>query len=180
MSKLLLLLSFFSILTVAQAQTPTQPAQTTCSCAEIESLKRNISQLNSEMQQLRSRLTSVEKELLVSSIQNQLTKEEIRGEVLQSRLFDISEKEGALQAQLDQINAQLQPGRIEAGLVGVGSLHPEELREDVRKRLTNERQRIQARLDLLRQDLERTKTSLATTDASIRRLKLKLAEALRR
>jgi uncharacterized protein involved in exopolysaccharide biosynthesis len=177
MSKLLLLLSFFSIVAVAQAQTPTSPA---CSCTEIESLKRNISQLNAEMQQLRSQMNSLEKELLVSTIQNQLTKEEIRGEVLQSRLFELTEKEGVLQAQLEQVNAQLQPGRIESGLVGIGSVHPEELREDARRRLTNERQRIQAKLDLLRQDLQRTRSSISTTDAAIARLRAKLAAALRK
>ena len=64
-------------------------------------------------------------------------------------------------------------------MAGVGSLHPEEAREEIRRRPTNEKLRLQSQLDLQRQDKVRTQVSLATTDASIQRLKQKLAEAQR-
>ena len=56
-------------------------------------------------------------------------------------------------------------------MAGVGSVHPEDAREEVRKRLANEKVRIQSQLDLFRQDRVRTQASLATTDAAILRLK---------
>jgi len=68
---------------------------------------------------------------------------------------------------------------MQTTLAGVGSVHPEDTREDYRKRLTAEKFRLQAQLELLRQDRIRTQSSLATTDAAIQRLKQKLAEALR-
>ncbi|HEY5445984.1 MAG TPA: hypothetical protein VIJ87_16250, partial [Pyrinomonadaceae bacterium] len=74
---------------------------------------------------------------------------------------------------------QLRPEALEQLMAGVGSVHPEDTREEVRKRLVNEKARIQAQLDLFRQDRVRTQASLATTDAAILRLKQKLADALR-
>src|SRR6185295_3637318 len=94
-------------------------------------------------------------------------------------LFDVAEKEGPLSARMDQINQQLSPEAIEQNLAGVGSVHPEDAREEVRKRLTSERSRLQTQLDLLKQDQRRTQASLASTDAAIQRLKQKLAEAQR-
>jgi sugar-specific transcriptional regulator TrmB len=80
---------------------------------------------------------------------------------------------------MDQIAQQLSPEAIERGLAGVGSVHPEEAREDTRRRLTSEKNRIQTQIDLLKQDQRRTQASLATTDAAIQRLKQKLLEAQR-
>ena len=74
---------------------------------------------------------------------------------------------------------QLRPEAMERTLAGVGSVHPEDVRDEVRKKLMSERVRIQMQLELLRQDRARTQASLATTDAAIARMKQKLAEALR-
>jgi hypothetical protein len=149
-------------------------------CAEVDDLRKNLQKQTLELQQLRSKVALLEKERLATTIQDQLTKEEQRGELLQLRLIDIAEKDAKLQQQLDQVNAQLRPERIESALAGVGLVHPEEAREEIRKRLTNEKLRLQSQIELLRQDRVRTQSSLATTDASIQRLKIKLAEALRK
>jgi hypothetical protein len=148
-------------------------------CPESEPLRKNVQQLKGEVQLLKRRVADLEKDRLATTIQDQLEKEQQRGEALQLHLQGIAEKEDPLQARLDQINQQLRPESIERIMAGVGSLHPEDAREEVKKRLQTERIRIQSQLDLLRQDRIRTQSSLATTDAAILRLKQKLLEALR-
>ena len=151
----------------------------TLNCPEADQLRKNVQQLTTEVQRLRSRVAQLEKDRLATTIQEQLEKEEQRGESLQLHLLEIADKEAPLQARLDQVNQQLRPEALEQLMAGVGSVHPEDTREEVRKRLVNEKARIQAQLDLFRQDRVRTQASLATTDAAILRLKQKLADALR-
>ena len=148
-------------------------------CPESEQLRKKVQQLSSEVQRLKRRVAELEKDRLATTIQEQLEKEEQRGETLQLHLLEIAEKEAPLQARMDQITQQLRPEAIERVMAGVGSVHPEEAREEVRKRLTSERVRLQSQLDLLRQDRVRSQAMLVTIDAAIQRLKQKLAEALR-
>ena len=167
----------------AQApQTPTDkpnPEASSTPCPDVEPLRKNITQLNIELQRLKKRVAELEKERLANSIQEQLEKEEQRGEALQLHLLEITQKEEPIQTRLDQINQQLRPETIERTMAGVGSLHPENLRDDVKTRLNTEKTRLLTQLELLRQDRTRTRSSLATTDAAIQRLRIKLSEALR-
>jgi hypothetical protein len=167
-----------SITPNATRQTSTKrPEGTSQNCSDADQLRRNVTQLSAENQRLKKRVADLEKERLAASIQDQLEKEEQRGEALQHHLFEISEKEGPLAVRMDQINQQLKPEAIERNLAGVGSLHPEDVREEIKKRLANEKVRVQTQLDLLKQDQRRTQASLASTDAAIQRLKQKLLEA---
>jgi hypothetical protein len=152
---------------------PTQP------CPGDEQLRKNVQQLNAEIQRLKRKVSDLEKDRLVTTIQEQLEKEEQRGEALQLHLLEIAEKEAPLQSRMDQINQQLRPENVDRTMAGVGSVHPEDVRDELKKRLVSERIRLQSQLDLFRQDRIRTQASLATTDAAIQRLKQKLAEALR-
>jgi hypothetical protein len=167
---------------IAKAQTPDSAKKadnTSPPCPESEQLRKNVQQLSGEVQRLKRRVAELEKDRLATTIQEQLEKEEQRGETLQLHLLEIAEKEAPLQARMDQINQQLRPEAIERTMAGVGSVHPEDAREEVRKRLASEKVRLQSQLDLLRQDRVRTQAMLITTDAAIQRLKQKLAEALR-
>jgi len=148
-------------------------------CLEAEQLRKNVQQLTAEVQRLKRKVTELEKDRLASTIQEQLEKEEQRGEGLQLHLIEIAEKEVPLQSRLDQVNSQLRPENLDKALLGVGSVHPENAREELRRQLINESQRLTYQLSLFRQDRQRTQASLATTDAAIQRLKMKLADALR-
>jgi len=157
-------------------QAPNANAQ---DCPEAEQLRKNVQQLTSQVQRLKTRVAELEQDRLATTIQQQLEQEEQRGEGLQLHLIEIAEKEAPLQSRVDQINQQLRPEALERILAGVGSVHPEDTREEVRKRLTAEKLRLQYQLELFRQDRVRSQASLATTDAAIQRLKQKLTEALR-
>jgi hypothetical protein len=78
---------------------------------------------------------------------------------------------------MDQLEEQLRPENLDRALAGVGSLHPEDAREALRRRLSSEKRRIQSQLDLLHQDHARLQSSLADSDAAIQRLRLRLMEA---
>jgi chromosome segregation ATPase len=170
----------YSAVITPNAMTQTTTKQTdTSQCADVDQLRKKVAQLTGENQLLKKRVTELEKERLTTTIQEQLDKEEQRAEGLQQHLFEIAEKEGPLTARMDQINQQLSPDAIERNLAGVGSVHPEETREEVRRKLTNEKARIQTQLDLLKQDQRRTQASIATADAAIQRLKQKLLESQR-
>jgi hypothetical protein len=121
-------------------------------CPEAEQLRKNVQQLTAEAQRLRTRVADLEKDRLATTIQEQLEKEEQRGEALQLHLIEIAEKEAPLQSRMDQINQQLRPEALERTLAGVGSVHPEDTREEFRKRLTAEKLRLQYQLELFRQD----------------------------
>src|SRR5262249_24342790 len=56
-----------------------------------------------------------------------------------------------LRIRLEEIDQALQPESIERDLAGIGSVHPEQLRENRRKLLTIERNGLQAQLDLVEQ-----------------------------
>jgi len=163
----------------ASTQTTKKSEAVSPNCPDVDQLRKNVAQLNGENQLLKRRVADLERQRSVATIQEQLEKEEQRGEALQNHLFEITEKEGPLSTRMDQINQQLSPDAIERNLAGVGSVHPEDAREDIRRRLTSEKVRIQTQLDLLKQDQRRTQASLATTDAAIQRLKQKLLEAQR-
>jgi hypothetical protein len=148
-------------------------------CAEAEALKKNVQLLSGELQRLKLKVTKLERERLATTLQEELEREQDRAEKFQLHLIEIAEKEAPLQARIDQINQQIRPEAMERTLAGVGSVHPEDLRDETKKGLASERLRVQTQLDLLRQDTYRTKASLATTDAAIARIKQKLLEALR-
>src|SRR5262245_32004352 len=108
--------------TQTTTRTSERPAQ---NCPEVEPLRRNVAQLNGEVSRLKRRVADLEKERLPFAIQEQLEKEEQRGQALQLHLFEISEKEAPLGTRMDQINQQLSPEAIERNMAGVGSVHPE-------------------------------------------------------
>ncbi len=159
---------------------PSPSAQTQQDCAEAEPLRKNVQRLRAEVERLKREVKQLEKHRQVDFIRDQLMKEEQRAETLQLRLLDVAEKQANLQTRLTTVDQQLSPENIDRVLAGVGSLRPEETREGWRRRLNFERQGILGQLDLLRQERIRLQASLATADASIQRLRLRLSEALTR
>jgi type IV secretory pathway VirB10-like protein len=146
---------------------------------DADQLRKTVQQLTAELTRIKKRVAELEKDRLVDSTQDKLEKEQQRAEALHAQLLGTMEKEAALQARLDQFDQQLLPDNIDRSLAGVGSLHPEDAREALRRRLTSEKRRVQSQLDLLRQDHTRLQASLADSDAAIQRLRLRLSEAVR-
>jgi chromosome segregation ATPase len=157
------------------ARTSTAPAQT----SDIEQLRKQVRQLGAEVTRLKAENAKLEKYRQVDYLRDQLLKEEQRVEALQKELADIGDRETALQNRLAEIELQLRPDQIEQARAGVGSMRPEEDREAMKQRLTNEKRRIQTQLDQFQQNRVRIQSSINSAEASIATLRLRLKDAVR-
>lgn len=163
----------------AQKPPPDSAAQPVKSNPDVDQLRKTIQQLTAELTRIKKRVAELEKEGQVDSLRDKLVKEQQRAETLHTQLLGTMDKEATSQNRIDQLDEQLRPVNIDRSLAGVGGLHPEDAREALRRRLTNDKSRIQSQLDLLHQDHDRLQASLADTDAAIQRLRLRILEATR-
>jgi hypothetical protein len=78
-------------------------------------------------------------------------------------------KQAELQTRLQQLEEDIKPENIEHSLAGIGSTHPEDLREARRRQLDIERKGVQSQLDVLAASRTRLETAIAAADAEIYR-----------
>jgi hypothetical protein len=83
---------------------------------------------------------------------------------LKQQLMEIEWSETESRIRLQELDEQLKPENIERAVAGIGSTHPEELREYRRKLLRIERDGIQTQLDLLEENRERIKAAIAAAE----------------
>jgi len=155
------------------------PAQAAPKNDDIDQLRKTVRQLGAEVSRLKAENAKLEKYRQVDYLREQLLKEEHRVETLQKELGDIGARETSLQNRLDEIELQLRPDQIEQARAGVGSMRPEEDREAMKQRLTNEKRRIQTQLDQLQQNRVRIQSSISSAEASIITLRQRLKGAVR-
>src|SRR5438105_1886843 len=62
---------------------------------------------------------------------------------LRAQLVETQAKQAELQTQLQQVEEDIKPENIERSLAGVGSTHPEELRETRRRQLEIQKKSMQ-------------------------------------
>ena len=84
---------------------------------------------------------------------------------LKRQLMEIEWLETESRIRLEELDEQLKPENIERSLAGIGSTHPEELREHRRKLLTVERDGIQTQLDLLEENRARIEAAIAVAES---------------
>lgn len=146
---------------------------------KIIQLEKKVAQLTSEVARLRAELAKLEKYKQIDYTRDLMIKEEDRLRGLQSELTDIAAKETALNKRLDEIEKEQNPDRIQRSMAGVGSTKPEEEREAIMRKLSNEKRQIQSQLETLRSTRIRNAGLIANAEASISRLKQRLAELSR-
>ena len=161
------------------ARNSSAPAQAAPKNDDIDQLRKTVRQLGAEVSRLKAENAKLEKYRQVDYLREQLLKEEHRVETLQKELGDIGARETSLQNRLDEIELQLRPDQIEQARAGVGSMRPEEDREAMKQRLTNEKRRIQTQLDQLQQNRVRIQSSISSAEASIITLRQRLKDAVR-
>ena len=83
---------------------------------------------------------------------------------LKQQLGDIEWTKTELRIRVEELDEELKPENIEIAVAGIGSTHPEELREHRRKLLTIERDGIQTQLDLLEEKRARIKAAIAAAE----------------
>jgi membrane protein involved in colicin uptake len=102
--------------------------------------------------------------LCVSDTRSQTTAQD-RADALRLQLEEVQTKQLDLQYRLQNLEEQLKPENIEKSLAGIGSTHPEDLRELRRRQLEPEKVSIQKQLNLLAESRTRLETGLAQAEA---------------
>jgi peptidoglycan hydrolase CwlO-like protein len=161
------------------ARNSAAPVQAAPKNDDIDQLRKTVRQLGAEVSRLKAENARLEKYRQVDYLREQLLKEEQRVETLQKELTDIGARETSLQNRLGEIELQLRPDQIEQARAGVGSMRPEEDREAMKQRLTNEKRRIQNQLDQFQQNRVRIQSSINSAEASIVTLRQRLKDAVR-
>lgn len=103
---------------------------------------------------------------LMISVAAQTTAQE-QAAKLHQQLAEVQSKEAEQQTRLQQLDEALKPENIEHSLAGVGSTHPEELREQRRRQLEKERSGVQTQLEQLAISRTRLETAVAAADARV-------------
>src|SRR5882762_6353775 len=84
---------------------------------------------------------------------------------LRSQLIETQAKQAELQTHLQQLEQDLKPEDIERSLAGVGSTHPEELREQRRRQLEIQKRGLESQLEVLAASRARLEAAVARADA---------------
>ncbi|MCP9494145.1 MAG: hypothetical protein MSG64_06790 [Pyrinomonadaceae bacterium MAG19_C2-C3] len=117
---------------------------------------------------------TVDPDVLRAQLSNSLYQSEQRAQGYQQQLVEVQEKQDNVQARLDQIAVEIEPENVELANAGSGSGRPELARERIRRRLENERTRLNAQLQTLSNSRTRLESVIASTDADIERLRARL------
>ena len=84
---------------------------------------------------------------------------------LRSQLVEAQTRQAELQTRLQRLEEDLKPENIDGRLAGIGSTHPEDLREARRRQLETEKRGIQSQLEVLTASRTRLEAVIARADA---------------
>ncbi len=84
---------------------------------------------------------------------------------LRVQLSELEVRQAEVQARDEQLEEDLKPENIERSLAGIGSTHPERLREQWRRQLEIARARVGVQLDELDRSRTLLETAIAEADA---------------
>jgi DNA repair exonuclease SbcCD ATPase subunit len=101
-----------------------------------------------------------------------------RAENLRTQLQDVQSKEAELQMRVQQLDVELRPESIERYFAAAGSTRPEELREQRRRQLQNEKESALARLDQLAASRTRLESAILTADGEAYQQSAQLSHAV--
>ena len=155
-----------------ETQTNNTPAlETSASSAMVEELARQVRELTSKINSMDAK----QKMLLDLEI---LSRAEQRTESLRKQLMDSTDKEAAIKTRLTELEMEMKPETIERKAAFIGSLRPEEVRENMRKTLQMEKDRITTQLSQLQNNRATLETSLQNAEALVEKLRVKLEKEI--
>lgn len=142
-----------------------------------DSMRRTVNELSTTVNKLSDKLTQMEQQQRTLVDMERLSRAEQHAEALRTQQRDVLEKEGALQARLEQIEFNLKPENIDRSVSTFGSTRPEEARDARRQSLENERVRVRAQLDLFVTSKQRLETAIINADLEVDKLRKRIEEA---
>lgn len=107
-----------------------------------------------------------------------LGRAEQRSENLRKQLMDATDKEAGIKARLIELESEMRPETIERKAAFIGSLRPEEVRENMRKGLQAEKDRLTNQLSQLQNSRASLETSLQNAEALVEKLRVKLEKEI--
>lgn len=161
-------------------QVPVSPRRTTTRrrASDVEededSVRRTVNELSSQVTKLTDKLTQMEQQQRTLVDMERLSRAEVRAENLRTQLRDVQEKEGLLQARLEQIDYNLKPENIDRSVSTFGSTRPEEARETRRNMLESDKTRTRAQLESYATSRQRLETAIVNADLEVDRLRKRI------
>jgi hypothetical protein len=83
---------------------------------------------------------------------------------LRAQLAETEARQSELEIRRQQLDDELKPENIERSLAGIGSTHPEDLREQRRRQLEIEKKGIESQLETLAASRARLESAIASAD----------------
>jgi DNA-directed RNA polymerase beta subunit len=167
--------------TPVTTETETQPAPETS--GETESFQGKIDQFNTRIKEMNSRVSSLESSRRGDLDEKQrklllnleiLSRAEQRSEMLREKLFSLTEKENSIKAELEQVEYDSQDDVINRNLAMVGSMRPEELREQKRRALQNKKTNLNNLLQQIQTNRAGLEENVVKADMLVEKLRQKL------
>jgi chromosome segregation ATPase len=158
------------------AAADTQPARPATE-DDPQAMKKTIRTLSTQVDKLTDKINQMEESQKSLVDLERLSRAEQRSSALHAELRDVQAKQAELEARAEDIDLAVKPENIERSTAGYGTTRPEELREQRRKQLENEKERVSKQLDQLAASQTRLEQAIATSDAEVERLHKKLDAA---
>ena len=144
---------------------------------DADSMRRTVNELSTQVTKLTDKLSQMEQQQRTLVDLERLSRAEQRAEGLRTQLRDVQEKEGTLQARMEETEFNLRPDSIERAVSTYGSTRPEEAREARRRALENEKTRLRSQIDLFATSRQRLESAIVSADLEVERLRKRLEEA---
>lgn len=145
--------------------------------ADPEAMKQTIRTLSSQVDKLTNKINQMDESQRSLVDLERLSRAEQRASSLRVELRDVQSKESDLQARAEELEYALKPENIERSIAGYGTTHPEELREQRRRQLESERDRVRKQLGQLAASRTQLEQAIASADVEVERLRKRLDAA---
>lgn len=142
-----------------------------------ETMKQTIRALSSQVDKLTNKISQMEEAQRSLVDLERLSRAEQRATSLRAELRDVQAKESDLQARAEDLDYALKPENIERSVAGYGTTHPEELREQRRRQLEGEKERVRKQLEQLASSRAHLEQAIAAADVEVERLHRRLDAA---
>lgn len=140
-------------------------------------MKDTIRSLSTQVDKLTNKITQMEESQRNLVDLERLSRAEQRSAGLWTELRVVEAKQADLQARAEELTYALKPENIERSISGYGTTRPEELREQRRLQLQNEKLRVEKQLEQLAANHTRLEQAIAAADAEAERLRKRLDAA---
>ena len=139
-----------------------------------DDMRQTIRSLSSQVDTLTNKINQMGESQRTLVDLERLSRAEQRSAALWAELRDVEAKQTELQTRSDEVTYALKPENIERAVAGYGSTKPEEVREERRRQLENEKTRIEKQLAQLAANHTRLEQAIASADAEAETLRKRL------